>query len=154
MPRAAQTPARGEQIHDLLREVFALHRDLAQLMDQVHERAGMRTPQIRAAGVLDRLGPTTLPDLAAQLDVSRQFARAVCNEMRDAGLLEFRDNPRHKRSRLAALTGAGRAALALAREKEAAIIQDVLPDLDAASVTAAQDLLQHIHHRLPGFAGS
>lgn len=154
MPIASLPPATGGQIHDLLREVFALRHTLAQIMDKVHERAGMSTPQIKAADRLDRLGPATLPELAAQLDVSRQFARAVCNEMRDAGLLEFTDNPRHKRSRLAALTSAGRAALADAREKEAAIILDVLPDLDAATVTAAQDLLRRIRHRLPGFAGS
>lgn len=94
--------ALGTLAHDLFREVFALRKTLAAVMDEVHARAGLRTPQRRAAGFLEREGPLPVPELARRLEVSRQFARNLCNEMAAAGLLAFSDNPRHRRSRLAA----------------------------------------------------
>ncbi len=145
---AALEQADGARLHDLFREVFALRAALAGRMDEVHEQAGLRTPQARAADVLTRLGPVTVPDLAARLGVSRQFALTVCNELESLGLLEFADNPRHRRSRLAALTAEGRRVLARFREREAAFLGQVLPDLDPGAVDAARDLLRRIRNRV------
>ncbi len=139
---------RGEALHDLFREVFALHGVLSGIMDAVHERAGLRTPHVKAAGVLDAGGPATVPDMAASLGVSRQFVQVVCNELRDAGLVEFLENPRHKTSKLVRLTEAGRTRLALAREREAAIIEEALPDVDVMTVDRTRELLEGIRRAI------
>jgi DNA-binding MarR family transcriptional regulator len=138
----------GERLHDLFREVFALRDLLAMGMDAVHEYAGLRTPQVRAAGLLDRPGGATVPDMAASLGLSRQGVQVVCNELRDMGLVAFEDNPRHKRSKRAVLTAEGRARLHAVRKNEARAIEALLPDLDGAAVADALTLLRSIRAAL------
>lgn len=52
-------------------------------------------------------GPTTVPEIARMRPVSRQHIQAMANEMEGLGLVEFIDNPRHKRSKLVAATPKG-----------------------------------------------
>jgi len=52
-------------------------------------------------------GPTTVPELARMRPVSRQHIQTMANEMAEEGLIEFRENPRHKRSKLVAITDKG-----------------------------------------------
>ncbi|WP_243545696.1 MarR family winged helix-turn-helix transcriptional regulator [Pseudodesulfovibrio tunisiensis] len=140
--------ATGESLHALFKRVFALHAALTEVQDSVHEQAGMRTSQIKMADRLQRFGPATVPDLAAALGVSRQYVQTVCNELHDAALLTFEDNPRHKRSKLMALTDSGCRVLAEARAREAGIIRELLPDLDDAAVSEATELLAEIVKRI------
>ncbi|MEJ2639524.1 MAG: MarR family transcriptional regulator [Desulfosarcinaceae bacterium] len=136
----------GKALHDLFRELFALHAALSKVMDGVHEAAGLSTPQLKIAGLLNE--PATVPDMAARLGVSRQAVQTICNGLLDLGLLEFKRNPRHRRSRLAALTGAGRAAYQEARRREEETIERSFPGIDAAEVEAAHKLLTHLRKRL------
>jgi DNA-binding MarR family transcriptional regulator len=140
--------ATGEQLHDLFHEVFALRDALSEVMDDVHERAGLRTAQCRIADALDRLGPAPVPQVAASLGVSRQFVQTVCNELEAMGLAQFSDSPRHKRSKLVSLTEKGRRILDRSGRAEAAIIEKALPDVDAAKVTGAAALLRGIGGRV------
>lgn len=139
---------RGETLHDLFREVFALYGALSGVMDAVHERTGLRTPHVKVAGVLAAGGPATVPDMAASLGVSRQFVQVVCNELRDAGIVECLENPRHKTSKLLHLTESGRTRLALAREREAAIIEEALPDVDVREAERTRRLLEGIRQAI------
>ena len=117
----SSAPAKGEELHAFFEEVFRLHGVLAQGMDRVHEESGLRTPQRRLAETLEQEGQMTVPHAAAELEVSRQFVQTTCNDLASLGLVEFFDNPRHKRSRLVSLTKQGLAALARARREEARI---------------------------------
>jgi DNA-binding MarR family transcriptional regulator len=140
--------ATGEQLHDLFHEVFVLHDILFDVADEVHARAGLRTAQCRVADELERLGSATVPDVAAALNVSRQFVQTTCNELERIGVVRFSDSPRHKRSKLVSLTEAGRRTLARAAGIEAAVIEKALPDMDAAAVSKAQALLRDIRERV------
>ncbi|MCP4709984.1 MAG: MarR family transcriptional regulator, partial [Planctomycetes bacterium] len=123
MAGGASKRTRGKELHDLFREVFALHAALSGVMDEIHNQAGLSTSQHRIIRVLSGIGPATVPDMAAVLGVSRQFVQAVCNDLCSNGFLEFMDNPRHKRSKLALLTDSGRHAFRRARRKENKIIE-------------------------------
>ena len=138
----------GKVLHDLFTEVFALHAALSSVMDSVHEQAGLRTPQLRIMRLLERSGPVTVPDAAARLGVSRQFVQVVCNELLARGYLQFADNPRHKRSRLAVVTEAGRQAYARAREKENEIIEGALPDIEPHRAAETRGLLARVRQVL------
>ena len=140
--------ATGEELHNLFHEVFALHDALSEVMDEVHERAGLRTAQCRIANELKRLGPASVPDVASSLGVSRQFVQTVCNGLEAMGLVQFNDSPRHKRSKLVSLTEKGRRTIDRAGKAEAAIIERALPDVDAAKVADAAALLHGIGGRV------
>ena len=135
---------RGKALHDLFREVFKLHAALSEIMDRVHEQAGLSTSQLKIMRVLSRIGPATVPDVAAVLVVSRQFVQTVCNDLLADGFLEFTDNPRHKRSKLVLLTEPGHRAFRQARKNENQIIEQSLPEIDPVKATEACELLKYI----------
>ncbi len=140
--------ASGRELHGLFLEVFGLCAALSGVMDTVHERAGMKTPERKFMEFLDHGGPATVPDIAARLGVSRQFVQTTGNGLASRKLVRFSENPRHKRSRLAGLTKEGRAALEKARTNENRIIEQVLPDIDGGQAGQAQHLLMTIRERI------
>ena len=107
-----------------------------------YTQEGLSTSRHKIIGSLNHIGPATVPDMAALLGVSRQFVQTVCNDLHSSGFLEFTDNPRHKRSKLAALTEPGRIAFRQARQKENEIIEKALPQIDPDKATEACKLLE------------
>lgn len=55
------------------------------------------------------LGPLTVPQIAEMRPTSRQRMQRLADELAAEGLVEFVDNPKHRRSRLVRLTPRGRA---------------------------------------------
>jgi len=55
------------------------------------------------------LGPLTVPQIARMRPTSRQRMQRLADELAAEGLVEFIDNPRHRRSRLVQLTRKGEA---------------------------------------------
>lgn len=55
------------------------------------------------------LGPLTVPRIAAMRPTSRQRMQRLADELAAEGLVEFADNPKHRRSRLVRLTAKGEA---------------------------------------------
>ena len=53
------------------------------------------------------LGPLTVPEIARMRPTSRQRMQRLANELAAKGLVEFIDNPRHRRSKLVQLTSKG-----------------------------------------------
>ena len=52
-------------------------------------------------------GPLTVPQIAEMRPTSRQRMQRLADELADGGLVEFVDNPRHRRSKLVRLTRKG-----------------------------------------------
>ena len=55
------------------------------------------------------LGALTVPQIAQMRPTSRQRMQRLADELADQGLVEFIDNPRHRRSKLVRLTRKGEA---------------------------------------------
>jgi DNA-binding MarR family transcriptional regulator len=58
---------------------------------------------------LAMLGPLTVPQIAQMRPTSRQRMQRLANELAVGGLVEFVDNPKHRRSKLVRLTRKGEA---------------------------------------------
>ncbi len=71
----------GAALHDLFKEVFAVHTTLSRLIDKVHEQTGLTTPQRKVMQLLDQGDMATVPDMASRLGVSRQSIQVVCNDL-------------------------------------------------------------------------
>jgi DNA-binding MarR family transcriptional regulator len=56
---------------------------------------------------LAMLGPLTVPQIAQMRPTSRQRMQRLANELAAEGLVEFIDNPKHRRSKLVRLTPKG-----------------------------------------------
>jgi DNA-binding MarR family transcriptional regulator len=138
----------GQVLHDLFKEVFELHSALSKIMDRVHVKAGFSTSQKKIMQTLNNIESATVPDMAASLGVSRQFVQTVCNDLFALGFLKFSDNPRHKRSKIAALTDRGVAAFQNAQQNENMIIEEAFPDIKTHRIKDAHALLQYIRKRI------
>jgi len=101
------TNSRGEAIADLIL-------DVAQFFFRIRafgQKAGFMTSW--GAGAfgflrsLALLGPLTVPEIARMRPTSRQRMQRLADELAAEGLVEFVDNPRHRRSKLVRLTRKG-----------------------------------------------
>ena len=90
---------------------------------------------------LDRGGPQTVPDIARQRSVSRQHIQVGVNALAEAGWVEDRTNPAHRRSPLIAITDRGRERLRAAQAVEAQIAAAIEQHFATDELVAAAAVL-------------
>lgn len=90
------------------------------------------------------LGPLTVPQIAQMRPTSRQRMQRLADELAAEGLVEFIDNPKHRRSKLVRLTHKGDA---LYRELDArllSIASTLGAPLGDADIRKATGILRHL----------
>ena len=102
-------------------------------------------------GVLRSLvqeGAQTVPQMAAARPVSRQHCQTIVNGLAEQGLVEFLDNPRHKRSKLVRLTKRGRARFESMKTQFTEVAGVYAPHFSAAEVAAATDVCRRARNMI------
>jgi DNA-binding MarR family transcriptional regulator len=113
---------------------------------------GARTGAVNAAGggtwgvlhTLVRQGPKTVPQIARMRPVARQHVQVLANELADQGLIEFRDNPAHKRSKLLVVTPAGKVHYETVKQRLIGLAEEMSSEIDGDEVAAASRLMMHV----------
>ncbi|MBK8164941.1 MAG: MarR family transcriptional regulator [bacterium] len=85
-------------------------------------------------------GEQTIPQLAVRRGATRQYVQQALGPLAARGLVEWRVNPRHRRSRLAVLSPTGAAAARRVMAREGRLMERVaatLPREQALAATAA-----------------
>lgn len=93
-------------------------------------------------------GPQTVPALARARPVARQRIQTVVDGLAAEGLVVLTDNPRHKRSRLVALTPAGAAAFAAMDQRVREIGAELTADFDPTELATTIGTLRAFAARL------
>lgn len=112
------------------------------------EGTGLTVRMRAVLEILHRHGPLTVPDIAAKLDIQRQYVQLMCNETLAAGLVAPRANPRHKRSPILSLTGDGQRLIDGIIAQELAILDDLGRDLSDQDIATALQVVRAITERL------
>ena len=110
--------------------------------ERLHADLGVAAP---ARGLLRDLfldGEQTAPELAAKKPVTRQAIQPLLDELAARGLVRTENNPRHKRSKLYAITPDGIDLCVTMQEREIAEIRRLLPDAGAADFRAAAEAIR------------
>jgi DNA-binding MarR family transcriptional regulator len=100
---------KGEAIADLMLEVaqyFFRLRAVGQRTGLITSWGGGAFGFMRSLALL---GPLTVPQIAQMRPTSRQRMQRLADELATEGLVEFVENPRHRRSELVRLTRKGNA---------------------------------------------
>jgi DNA-binding MarR family transcriptional regulator len=100
---------KGEAITDLIFEVaqfFFRLRAVGQKTELVTNWGAGAFGFMRSLALI---GPLTVPQIAQMRPTSRQRMQRLADELAAEGLVEFVDNPRHRRSKLVRLTRKGHA---------------------------------------------
>ena len=93
-------------------------------------------------------GPQTVPQLARARPVARQRIQRLADECAAAGLIEFVDNPAHRRSKLVRLTHEGETTCDEIFAAVGAWCEALGSDLDPAELETTRRVLQRIGDKL------
>jgi DNA-binding MarR family transcriptional regulator len=83
---------------------------------------------------LAMLGPLTVPQIAEMRPTSRQRMQRLADELAADGLIEFVDNPKHRRSKLVQLTRKGAARYREMRARFLAMASTIGADLSETEI--------------------
>ena len=111
---------------------------------------------VRMRAVLEILlhhGPQSVPDLAAKLEIKRQYVQLMVNDTLAAGLIEPRENPRHKRSKILALNDAGQTLIEQIIAEEMGLMEDIGHDLSEQDIETALQVILAITQKLKAVSG-
>lgn len=94
----------------------------------------------------------TVPDIASHRSVSRQYVQKVINALAAEGMVDFKNNPKHRRSKLITLTVKGQAFLNELAEREFPILIDGVKSTQAGigEIDSAVGLLERLSEYLDG----
>ncbi len=118
---------------------FRLNGQFLVLAEELARPAGLTAAWWQVLGAV--LGePLSVSGIAREMGLARQSVQRVANILVERGLAEYRDNPAHRRAKLLAPTGEGRAAVrrigpahaTAARQLAAVLGEETLADAVAA----------------------
>ena len=136
--------SKGEAIADLMLEVAQFFFRLR----AVGKKTGLITSW--GAGVfgfmrsLALLGPLTVPQIAQMRPTSRQRMQRLADELAAEGLVEFIDNPRHRRSKLVRLTRKGDARYRELSVRFLAIASTMGTDMSEADIRKTTEIVRRL----------
>ena len=145
--RAQPHTPEGEAMFEVVIETFATSFRL--------RAAGRKIGAVTATGGLWGLlrslsleGPQTVPQLARSRPVARQHIQKLANEMAADGLVEFVDNPAHRRSKLVRLTRKGAAVYDALTERVHGLTEDMARGMNAGELRTTARVLHALRDRL------
>ena len=96
------------------------------------------------------IGPLTVPQIAQMRPTSRQRMQRLADELAADGLVEFVDNPKHRRSKLVRLTRQGNARYRELNARFLAIVSTLGADLSAADIRGATEIVRQLSDEAKG----
>ena len=90
------------------------------------------------------LGPLTVPQIAQMRPTSRQRMQRLADELAAEGLVEFIDNPKHRRSKLVRLTPKGDARYRELNARFLSIASTVGVALSEADIRKTIEIVRHL----------
>ena len=90
------------------------------------------------------LGPLTVPQIARMRPTSRQRMQRLADELAAEGLVEFIDNPKHRRSKLVRLTPDGDARYRALEARLLSIASTMGAALSEADIRKTVEIVRHL----------
>ena len=108
---------KGRLFNYILAEVFRLRARLLESAEDIAAKAGLTSARWQILGAVEDT-PAPVAHVARSLGLTRQAVQETADAMEREGLLEFGDNPDHKRARLIVPTAKARKALDSLRPRQ------------------------------------
>lgn len=138
----------SSSLEGLIDETVALFHRLRAVAAAVHGEGELSAARRGVLTSLVKLGPQTVPQMAAVRPVSRQHIQTIVDSLAADGLVETIDNPAHKRSVLVRLTARGRTAVRDIARRESALLTSLDVGVSAAEIDRATAVLNKFRTRL------
>jgi DNA-binding MarR family transcriptional regulator len=99
------------------------------------------------------IGPLTVPQIAQMRPTSRQRMQRLADELAAEGLVEFIDNPRHRRSKLVRLTRKGDARYRELSARLLEIASTMGADVSEADIRKTTEIVRRLSDEAKGTGG-
>lgn len=100
----------GDAFTELTLEVFRLNGRLLQVGDELARPVDLTSSRWQVLGVVEH-DPASVAHVAREMGLSRQSVQRTADLLAEDGLVEYTDNPHHRRAKLMKITPRGREAL-------------------------------------------
>ena len=124
-------------MYELVRLVRPMTLNSARVVEAGLRPFGLTVGRRAVLEVVVEGGAMPVPEIARALDVSRQAAQRLVNELLEGGHVRTVSNPRHRRSVLVAVTPRGRSAFEQVRAGELGQLQALAPEVSMQQLRAA-----------------
>lgn len=143
--RSGLDPDEGaRRLAEIYLVVGPLYRRVLRAVEEDAATTGVDAGQRAVLDMLRRNGPLTVPQMARDQELTRQFVQRMVNAALAAGLVESNDNPTHRRSVLIGLTERGRAAIADVVDREHQQLRAACEGLDETQIDATLVVLRRM----------
>ncbi|MFD9393829.1 MarR family winged helix-turn-helix transcriptional regulator [Streptomyces sp. NPDC060000] len=129
--------------------VFRLNGQFLAVAEELAGPAGLTAAWWQVLGAV--LGdPLPVSGIARAMGITRQSVQRIADLLVERGLAEYRPNPAHRRAKLLAPTGQGRAAIARIHPGHAALADRLAEAYGDAELAAAVHVLERLSKVLDG----
>jgi DNA-binding MarR family transcriptional regulator len=141
--------AAGEALTDLILEIFRVNGDLLASGDELTRDLGQTSSRWQVLGAI-RSREDTVSGIARVMGLTRQSVQRTTDLLAEDGLVEYVDNPVHRRAKLVRLTDRGRAFLGDLAPRQAAWANGLAKAIkrDAAQIEQVKRLLADLRTEL------
>ena len=142
--KTGASPTKAEAIAELMLEVaqcFFRVRALGQKTGLITSWGGGAFGFMRSLALL---GPLTVPQIAQMRPTSRQRMQRLADELAAEGLVEFIDNPKHRRSSLVRLTRKGDARYRELNGRFLTIASAMVVGLNEGDIRGATEIVRRL----------
>jgi len=127
----------------LILEVFRVNGQLLAAGDRLCTPVGLSSARWQVLGVVEH-GPAPVAHVARSMGLARQSVQQTADALKRDGLIEYRENPHHRRAKLMCLTPAGREALDYVQARLAEWSTRIQNELDPDGLETALALLRQV----------
>jgi DNA-binding MarR family transcriptional regulator len=142
-------PSKSGALTDLVLEIFRLNGLLIASGDALVAEIGLTSARWQVVGAIGlQQGRAPVAHIANAMGLTRQSVQRIADELERAGIVEFRDNPHHKRARLVTLTAKGHALNEAAMQRQKPWVAALAAGIDRSALEAALTVLTQLRARL------
>ncbi|WP_129667723.1 MarR family winged helix-turn-helix transcriptional regulator [Phytoactinopolyspora endophytica] len=139
--QALDPDALADRLAEIYLVVGPLYRKVLRVVERDQPVMGMSVGVRAVLDQLRRRGELTVPQMARDQDLSRQFVQRMVNDAREAGWVDVVDNPAHRRSHLVRLTSTGEQAIGDVAAREHRLLSQVGGDITDTEINATLRVL-------------
>ncbi len=134
----------NKSLYKLIVEIRGAFNDLRAFSDALNEDFGITAAMRAVVEFLNNEGQATVPQIAKAKNVSRQNIQQLSDQLVEKDVIEYVDNPDHKRSKFLRLTQHGLEIFAQISERETFALRDIAVTLEDQDVKNATAMLRQL----------
>jgi DNA-binding MarR family transcriptional regulator len=137
----------GAAFTELTLEVFRLNGRLLQVGDELVKPVGLTSSRWQILGVVEH-APASVAHVAREMELTRQSVQRTADLLAADGMVEYTDNPHHRRAKLMRITSRGREALDYVEERQLTWTDQVGGEHSLEDLRTAVTVLRRIRESL------